>query len=46
MSKDTEAQFSHSICLDCVKEHYPEAEKIMDEQYPEKSTKRNREEEV
>ncbi len=46
VSKHTEAQFSHSICPDCVREHYPEAEELMDEKYPEKSTKRIREEEV
>lgn len=31
VAKHTEAQFSHSICPDCVEEHYPEAKKIMDE---------------
>jgi hypothetical protein len=31
VSKHTEAQFSHSICPDCVREHYPEAGEIMDE---------------
>ncbi|MFT5726813.1 MAG: hypothetical protein ACI8PB_000945 [Desulforhopalus sp.] len=46
VSKHTEAQFSHSICPDCVREHYPEAEELMDEKYPEMSTKRIREEEV
>lgn len=32
VAKHTEAQFSHSICPDCVEKHYPEAKKIMDEQ--------------
>jgi len=32
IAKHTEAQFSHSICPDCVKEHYPEAGKILEEQ--------------
>ncbi|BHH82526.1 cache domain-containing protein [Desulforhopalus sp. 52FAK] len=31
IAKHTEAQFSHSICPDCVREHYPEAGKILDE---------------
>lgn len=46
VAKYTEAQFSHSICPDCVREHYPEAEKILDEKYPAEMIKRNREEEV
>lgn len=43
VAKYTEAQFSHSICPDCVREHYPEAEKMLDEKYPAESTNRNRE---
>lgn len=31
VAKHTEAQFSHSICPDCVRMHYPEAVKILDE---------------
>jgi len=34
VAKYTDAQFSHSICPDCVREHYPEAEEMLDAKYP------------
>lgn len=33
VAKHTEAQFSHSICPDCVGKHYPDAKKILDEEF-------------